>query len=374
MKKFISMAVIVLMAAVTLTSCLGSDDQPTDPIVYLVASGAYVVNSGNQRAGVDGSLTYLQYEDAKVTQNVYKNANGASLGGTVNDAVVCGSKIYIVGSDEKTIFVADRSSAKKISNISTGSYTPRHIATNGKRVYVSTYDNKVLDIDTLSLSITKEYGCGNYSEGICAVGKYVFVADSNYGNGKEGASLSLIDTESGQTTKYTNDNIVNPTIVFYLVTPDSRIHLYYVDQGSYDENWNQSGQAVYELGNDSKSYKVCDATMAAISNTGILYAINAPYTNPETKPTYTAYNLIYGGLSRFIDGSDIETPAAIAVDPASGCVVISSYNKVDGYASYATPGYACIYDANGKKLQKFDTGVGPTAVCFNTFDYVVKNK
>lgn len=371
MKKFISMAVIALMTAMSLTSCLGSDE-PTEPITYLMANGAFVVNSGNQRAGVDGSLTYLEYEGAKVSQNVYQNANGASLGVTANDAVVCGSKVYIVGSDEKTIFVADRNSVKKIANISTGSYTPRHIATNGKRVYVSTYDNKVLDIDTLALTVTKEYSCGNYSEGICAVGKYVFVADSNYGKGKDGASLSLIDTESGQTTKYSNDNIVNPTIVFYLVSQNI-VHLYYVDQGSYDANWNQSGQAVYELGNDGKSYKVCDATMAAISSTGILYAINAPYTSPETKPTYMMYNLISGGKGQFIDGSDIDSPAAIAVDPANGYVVISSYKKVDGYASYSTPGYACIYNGNGKQLKKFDTGVGPTAVCFNTFDFVVKN-
>lgn len=372
MKKLISMAVIMLATALSFTSCLKSDDQ-RDPVVYLLASGAYVVNSGNQSSGVEGTLTYFDYSSQLVTQNIYQKANAASLGNTVNDATVCGSKLYVVGSDEKTIFVTDRNSVKKVKNISTGEYTPRHIAAYGSHVYVSTYSNKVLDIDTLSLSVVKEYNCGNYSEGIDAFEKYVFVADSNYGKGKDGASISVINTETGETQKYTNDNIVNPTIIWTFVEYNGKIHVYYVDQGSYDANWNQSGQGVYELASDGKSYKLCEATMAAMSGNGIIYAINAPYTNPATKPTYMWYNLYNGAKGTFIDGSDIDTPAGLSVDPANGYVVITSYNKVDGWASYSTPGYACIYDANGKMLKKFDTGVGPTAVCFNKFDYVVQN-
>ena len=37
-----------------------------------------------------------------------------------------------------------------------------------------------------------------------------------------------------------------------------------------------------------------------------------------------------------------------------------------GYANYSAPGYLNRYDANGKLIKKYDIGVGPVAILFNT--------
>lgn len=368
MKKFFSMVATIATAALALTSCNDSNNDPQEFDV-LVSTGAFIVNSGNVSKGVDGSLSFYDYTNQTTSQNVYRSKNGVSLGGTVNDAIVHGSKLYIVGSGEKTIFVANAKTIEKIINIPTGEYTPRHIAAYGDKVYVSTYNNKVLAIDTLTCTVQKTYDCGNYSEGIKAIGKYVFTADSNYGSGKDGASITVIDTEEGSSNSYKNDNIVNPTEILTFVDDYGYLHIYYVDSGSYDANWNQSGQGVYEFFTNGTSKKIVEATMAAVGTNGCMYTINAPYTYPATEPTYKIIDLSTGYISSFTDGKDIASPAAIAVDgtdPYNNLVFITSYNMVDGYASYSTPGYAMIYKGNtGAKISKIDTGVGPTSLCFN---------
>lgn len=82
--------------------------------------------------------------------------NKRSLGGTPQDAIVYGSKMYIAIYGSNIIEIVDKNTAKSIKQIvptSTQGEGPRDIiAANGK-VYVSMYDGYVSRIDTLSLTI-----------------------------------------------------------------------------------------------------------------------------------------------------------------------------------------------------------------------------
>lgn len=98
---------------------------------------------------------------------------------------------------------------------------------------------------------------------------------------------------------------------------------------------------------------------------GKIYSYDAPYTNPATTPTFSVYDIATGESKTFIDGTDIANPCAIAVDAKTNRVYITSNNLVDGFASYKTDGYCMVYDLNGVKLNKFTTGVGPSAISFN---------
>lgn len=373
MRKFIKMAAVVAMAVLTMTSC-NDDDTPSYTTVT-VTDGLFVVNAGNQRSGIDGSLTFFDYATAKASQGVYKAKNNASLGVTANDAVVYGSKIYVVGSGENTIFVANSKTIAKVATISTGDNSPRHIVAGGGMVFVSAYgkdgeNGKVFAIDTLTNTIKKTYEAGSYPEGINGVGEYLFVANSDYGMGKN-PSISKINIVSGTTELIKNDQIKNPVdILIY----GSRV--FYVDSGSYDENYNQSGQGVYEIQSTGFSKKIIEGTMAAMNSyLGLIYVINAPYTTPATTPTYSMYELSSNSTREFIDGKDIAYPAYIKVDPLTNNVLITSYNIVDGYTSYKTPGYGILYSSTGQVLTykdeagticpvRFETGVGPTGACF----------
>lgn len=360
MKKFLSIAALSCIMALGFTSCNDDDDTHYDPILVTVTEGAYIINTGNQASKIDGSITLLNYATTESKQNVYKTVNNKSLGGTVNDAVAYGSKIYIVGSDESTIFVADKLTLKEQKTIKTevdgSAATPRHIVAANGKVYVSTYSGKVLAIDTLSCSVTNTYDCGSYSEGMAVKGDSLFVADSDYGSGN--SSISFINLKTGTTTTIKNDKTTNVTDVMLIDN-----NLYFLDQGYYDyaDNYKQKGQGVYMIDKNNKVTLVKEATMWAYYN-GVLYTINNPYGS--NSPKFEATNLISGKSGTFIDGNDIASPCAISIDPVFGYVFITSYNLKTGYADYSADGYCVIYDYTGNRMKRFDTGVGPCSVAF----------
>lgn len=362
MKKYFSIMALAAVAVLGFTACSDDDDAPQfEPVT--ISEGVFVINTGNKSNGIDGSLTYYDYAKATASQNVYKTTNGASLGGTVNDAVIYGSKIYIIGSDESTIFVADKNNKlKKITNIKAEvngeAVKPRHAVADGGFVYVTTYNNAVLAIDTLTYEITDTYACGSYAEGITVNNGILYTADSDYAKGN--ASISMINLTTKATTTFTHELINNPTDIIF-----DNGHCYILDNGTYDANWNQSGQGVFELTNDGSVKKLMEATSMAVAD-GKIYGINAPYSYPATDPTYNVYDIATGKVSTFTDGRDISYPSMISADPVNGNVYITSYQLNNGYADYAIEGYCVIYSADGTYKSKFECGVGGGKVIPNT--------
>lgn len=362
MRKFYSLFAIAAIAAFGFTSCDDDDDAPV-LVPVETSEGAFVVCGGNMGGKIDGSLTYFDYASGTATQNAYKAANGESLGGTVNDAIVYGSKIYIVGSDEKTVFVANKNTLKSVAKIKAEvngeAVTPRHIAADYGKVFVTTFNNAVLAIDTLTNTIADTYECGNYSEGIAIHNGAIYTADSDYGNGN--ASISMIDLKTKTTTTFKHENIKNAVGIAVV-----NGRLFVQDSGSYDANWNQSGQGVYEISNGNVT-KLADATeMAVDMKNGKIYTINAPYTYPATPVSYGVIDIATGTVSKFCDGTEIEYPGKISVDPVKGNVFITSYVMgTGGYADYKAAGYCTVYNTAGEYQNKFNCGVGAGVVIPN---------
>ena len=370
-KYFLLWAMAGMTATLSLTSCSEDDDAPK-LIPVETSEGVFVINSGNQSGGIEGSLTYYDYATASAKQSVYKNANGEGLGVTSNHAVVYGSKIYIVGSGEQTVFVADRKTLKKITNISVKvngeAAMPRQAIAGYGYVFVSTYSNAVVAIDTLTNSISKTYPCGYYTEGMAIYNGFLYTADSNYGNGKQdnaGPSISAISLTTGETATFTHNLINNPIDVKF-----AGGRLFVLDSGLYDANWNQVGAGLFEIVNGDVKL-IADATEMAVSNNKV-FLFNAPYTYPATTPTYKVFDATSNKLTDLCDGSDIESPGKISVDPVKGYVYITSYHMGDyGYADYKGNGYCVIYNENGNKQGQFDCSVGAGYVIPNTsIEYV----
>lgn len=370
MKKFLSLFAIAAMSLTLFTACDNDDEAPELKPVD-VSEGVFIVNSGNQRSSIDGSLTYINTTEKVATQNVFKNANGKSLGGTVNDAIVYGTKLYLVVTDENTIEVVDRNSIKELKQIKTtdllgdtNGSKPRHITAGNGIVYVSTYGGYVAAIDTASYTLTKSYKVGSYPEGLTLDGNgKMYVANSDYAMGN--ASISEVDLASGTSVELKNELIKNPVSVAY-----ANGSLYILDSGTYETGtWKQVGAGVIKYSNGSFS-KVLDATMMSVvsnSNGAYIYYINNPYLGTDPI-AYGKYNVSTEAKTTFIAGSDIVSPNAIGADPITGKVYILSYPKDHdtGYASYTLPGYVNEYDSDGNFLKKYDAGVGPTTLTFNT--------
>ena len=103
MKKYLLSIAVMVMGANLLTGCSENDSEDNIPAMVTITKGVFVVNNGNSYQSIDGSLTYLDYTSSTVNQDIYKLANGKSLGGTPNDVIVYGQKVYVAGSDEHTI-------------------------------------------------------------------------------------------------------------------------------------------------------------------------------------------------------------------------------------------------------------------------------
>ena len=122
MKKYLLSFAVMVMGSTLLTGCLGDDSKSSDiPTEVVVTKGVFIINNGSAANSIDGSLTYINYATTtpSAQQNVYQMVNGESLGGTANDVLVYGQKVYIVGFDENIIFVLDARNSKELKKVST---------------------------------------------------------------------------------------------------------------------------------------------------------------------------------------------------------------------------------------------------------------
>lgn len=369
MKKYLSILGALLMGAFVFTSCSEDEEtvntEKTDAVKWTVA----VVNSGNQNQKIDGSLTCYNASTKEASQGVFAQVNGRSLGLTANDGVVYGSKLYLVVDNENTIEVVDASTMKSVRQISTVALlgeqegvSPRHIVARDGKVYVDTYGGYVAAIDTATYTLVKKYKVGSFPEGMAFMEDTLFVANSDYGQG-ENASISGIDVTTGIIKNIVHPVIKNPTSLAVVGK-----ELYVVDGDVYDPTtWEITSQGGLRVihGNSAGSIMMGETAMGAnliTAYNGKIYLVAEAYTAPKC--------MIFDPVAETLQTLPAEglvSANGIAIDPQAKTLYILSYNKKEGeqWADYNAPGFCNCYDLEGKLLDSFATGVGPTAIVLN---------
>lgn len=379
MKKYLLSVAVMAMGSTLLTGCLGDDSKSGDtPMEIPVTNGVFVINNGSSYQSIDGSLTYIDYKTAApAEQDIYKKVNGKSLGGTPNDVIVYGQKVYIVGSDENTIFVLDARNCKELvgSPVSTTDLlgdkegnSPRRIAAYDGKVYFTTYGDGdkgyVAAIDTTNFALKEKYQVGSHPEGLTfginsSNIATLYVANSDWGMGN--GSISKIDISTGSITEIKNDKVTNPQEI--AVSGDV---LYVLDWGHYNDDWSQQVDAgVYMIsGNDAKLVIPNATSMTAAGY--MIYTFNDPWGGSGA--TYSAFDIRSNYLSTLNLSGDSDhkliSPCAISIDQVNGNILIASrpLDPDTGYPSYALPGFVNvyrIYGNSGQFLESFNTGVEP---------------
>ena len=366
MKKYL--LIFAVLGATLFTACSNESNETYTKIVP-VTKGVFIVGSGNSMSGITGNLTYFDFATEKATVGAFKQANGIELGKTANDALQYGSKLYIVVDGENTVFVADGTTLKVIKAISTTQLlgetegvSPRRITAADGIVYFSTFGGYVAAIDTTSYQLVKSYKAGSYPEGIAILDKTLYVANSDYDMGMN-ASISMINIETGAETVLKDENIRNPQTI--AVADNGTI--YYLDYGLYGPapDYEQTNAGVYEYANNKTKKLIADATNMGCAGSRI-YAFSALYGK---KVNFYVYDLYTNSVTTLYP-EDIESPAAIEVDPISGAVYIASYHTTTSewgtFADYSGNGYVNVYNSDlSTKYYSFDCGVGPTRIVFN---------
>ena len=117
---------------------------------------------------------------------------------------------------------------------STGeSKQPRYAAAYGGKVYVTSYDDTVTRIDTVTLAIDGSVKLGRDPEGICIKNNKIYVANSgglDYDTGNYDTTVSIINLQNF-TVEKTVEVGTNP----YQVFADSEGDVYVTTRGNYDD-------------------------------------------------------------------------------------------------------------------------------------------
>jgi hypothetical protein len=372
MKKYLMSFAVLAMAMSLLTACSDDDDTPSLKPVN-VSNGMFLVGSGNKRAGIDGNVSYIDYAQKTSVANVFQKANGKSVGKTANYITTYGSKLYIVVDAEATIWVCDKQTLKIEKQLSTtqllgdaDGVSPRAALGHDGKLYFACYgasttggNGIVAAIDTVNFAKQQTYAVGSYPNGLALCNGYLFVTNSDYGNNVK-PSLSKIDLTSGAVTEIKDAAITNPMEILAVGNA-----VYYLDYGTYDANWNQTGAGVRKVTLDGQVTKVVDGT-AMCSDGKKIYTVNAPYGAATIN--YPIYDIATGQTTSW-EPADIFSPAVIAADPVNGNIFVVSYqqNPDTGYAAYNMPSYTNQYDAQGNLVKKYEnTATGPISVVFNT--------
>lgn len=379
MKKYLLGLAVLLMGTAVMTSCSDDNDGP-ETYLQEYSTGAYVVNSGNMYSNIKSSLTAIDYASSTATQNVFKAANGRTLGNIANDGIVYGNKIYLAVDKENTIEVIDKTTKKSIKQINTTELLgkaegaePRHIIADGGKVYFTTYGGYVAAVDTTDFALQKKWQVGSYPEGLVIGNGNLYVANSNYSAG--GGNISCINLSNDNVETKNIEGVNNPTSIYYAAGL-----LYVLDNQYYDASFNAYGEnslRTVEFA-QGKSQKVADGNYAACVTTGA--ATTARTSVEEVRPHFFVLNAPYGGtpsVSVFVAGitqpqpmtlSEMPvSPCGIFADPLNGHIFVLSYRLGDsGYADYNGNGYVVEYDSAGQKLHEYETGVGSCAMFFDS--------
>ena len=198
--------------------------------------GLYVLCEGNMGSN-KARLDYMNLKTGEYYANWYGWQNPRQLkelGDVGNDIQTYGGRLYAVINCSHKIEVMDRQ-ARHIGQVDIPNC--RYLAFRGNKMYVSAYVGSVatpellgsvFEIDTATLTITREVKVGHQPDEMCIIGDKLYVANSGgYLTNRYDSTLSIVDLNS-----FAEEKIVvglNPT----RVRKDGQNHLWVCCQGNY---------------------------------------------------------------------------------------------------------------------------------------------
>lgn len=216
------------------SSCDDMVDKPhngdfdiSEPVRFYVLSEGLFNNNNS-------TLAFYDLENKVKNSDYFQTWNHRGLGDTANDALIYGSKMYIVVNVSGVLEVLDIQSGKSIKQIKMQNEAgvnkqPRFMTAHQNKIYICSFDGTVSRLDTLSIQIEATIPVGKNPDGICCANGKIYVSNSgglsfpNYEN-----TVSVIDIQSFTVHKTLTVG-TNP----YKLIPDSQGDVYVVSRGNY---------------------------------------------------------------------------------------------------------------------------------------------
>ena len=330
------------------------------PVLVSPAVGEYILSEGSF-GGNNTKLAFYTNNTVMTSGDFFLQQNpslAAGLGELGNDAIIYGSKMYIVMNGSGRVTVLNAASAIFIKNISflnsTVNKQPRYAVGARGKVYVTSWDNTVSVIDTTSLAIIKSISVGANPEGIAASSNYLYVANSGAFNATPDSTVSLIDL----TTELEIRKIkvgVNPAKIEINSAGNVFVSAY--------GNFSNIPASVSVINGSTNTTSTNLGSSFAYTNIRIFGDIAYLYNTYGGTGTAKVYNTATNTVVRneFItDGTVVQTPYGVNVDEQNGDVYIADAGN------FTTAGKVICFNSIGVKKFSFSTapGINPNKILF----------
>ncbi len=349
---FLKRIFLFLLIPVILISC-NDDSVVEEPVFKLTPPSVFVVNEGNFTFG-NSSLTYFNFRDSSVIQNLFYLVNKVPLGDVANFMKISNGRGYIVVNNSGIVYEIDIETGTFMGKI-TGLVSPREILIldNGKAL-ISDLVEHVMSVVDLSGngSLSKIDLDGYTSESMVEVNDKVYAGNwSGLYQDKKNDQVLVIDAASLKLT-----DSIRVTLEPNSLLTDKNGDLWVLCSGGY---LNEEYPALYKINTeadtvmriyrfDDKMSNPVDLKIDAAGEElyyldGSVFSMNISAASLPEEP------LIEAGSHHFY---------ALGVDPATGRVMVS--DALD----YTQKGKVLIYDRDGAYTGEFLAGITPGYFAF----------
>lgn len=321
--------------------------------MYVLSEGLFNLNNS--------TLTRYTFGDSRTVSDYFTRINGRGLGDTANDMAIYGTKLYIVVNVSSQVEVVDLPTGRSLKRIpllaeNGSSKQPRYIAFHEDKAYVCAFDGTVARINTTTLTVDGYATAGRNPDGICVQNGKLYVSNSggldqpDYDN-----SVSVIDLSTFRETK----KIIvgeNPG----KIVPDHYGNVFVAVRGNVS-NPLQGRLVKIDTRTDEVVGSLDEPVLNFAINEDMVYLYSYNHSTGESE--FKVYNIASGTIERqqFIaDGTQINTPYAIHINPYSGNVYIA-----DAF-DYLVKGDVLCFDQQGYlQFRLPDVGINPNSIVFS---------
>ncbi len=342
---------------------------PNEPI------GMYLLNEGNMGSN-KASIDYVDFVNGYYIRNLYAERNPTvikELGDVGNDIQIYGSKLYAVINCSHKVEVMDARTCVRIGQIDIPNC--RYIRFSRGKAYVSAYVGPVsinpnaqlgavFEVDTATLTVTREVSVGYQPDELDILGEYIYVANSG------GYRVPDYDYTVSVVERYGMKQVqkIPVGINLHRLRKDRHNRLWVSSRGDYG----QLPPALHLLerkNSTSKEMAVTDTFPIPCSEFVIagdsLYFYGVSW-NSQTESNHVSYGIFniasktLSASSFITDGTekDIKIPYGIAVNPYNGDIFVTDAKN------YVSSGVLHCYGKNGRKKWSVRTGDIPAHMAF----------
>jgi len=374
--KIKNIKVFNIVILILLFGCRKDDPIIPEDVVLLppqtvtAIQGFYLLNEGNMNMN-KASLDYFDYATGTYRRNIYGQANPQAtlgLGDVGNDMAIYGSKLYAVINCSNKVEVMDVKTNKRLKVIDVRNC--RYITFANGKAYVSAYDGEVqlgevspngfvVEIDTLTLAITRTVQAGRQPEGVAVVGDKLYVANSGaYSPPNYERTVSVIDLNA-----FTKIRDIEVAPNLHRLEADAYGNLWVSSRGDHFNEPSKLFVIDTQIDAIKKTFDTACSNFSIAGDTVYIIGSEFDYTTYESVISYSMINiktetLLAGSFIPKSVGDAIKTPYGIAVDPVSKNIYITDATD------YVSPGKLYCVDKDGNTLFTVTTGDIPAHITF----------